>query len=244
MSSSWIILWASCHRFPPNVSFGVWWPPLIRKDFDVLRLRSIWINRAKVKHTNQTRCCETEIRQKRTNWENVRRTLVIMFFLGYGVGLPPWLTFSPARPLFGWLRRLRLQLSLRLDQQGRLPFDWVAQMHGQTLVLPLVVTNQIVNSLKKRLVQTSRCLMKQEQHKVNNKGPSSSKNQPSNHSYKTSCLKIKCKIYYRVFKQLLISHGEMTLEHLSKKTCFFGFYFEFRLEIVTRGVGVKLGCSF
>lgn len=105
--------------------------------------------------------------EKNRNGENVRRTLVIMFFLGYGVRLPPWLTFSPARPLFRWLWRLCSQLSLWLDQQGRLPFDWVAQMHGQTLVLPLVVTNQIVNSLKKCLIQTPCCLMKQEQHKVN-----------------------------------------------------------------------------
>lgn len=36
------------------------------------------------------------------------------------------------------------------DQQGRLPFDRVPQVHGQALVLSLIVSDQIVQGLKKR----------------------------------------------------------------------------------------------
>lgn len=51
------------------------------------------------------------------------------------------------------------------DQQGRLPFDRVPQVHGQALVLSLIVSDQIVQGLKKRFaplesVLSSACLKK------------------------------------------------------------------------------------
>ena len=57
-----------------------------------------------------------------------------------------------------------------LDQQGRLPLDRVAQVHGQALILLFIVTNQIVQTLEIRLLQTSCCLREQQQQPVNNTG--------------------------------------------------------------------------
>lgn len=65
---------------------------------------------------------------------------------------------------------LRYRCVSGLDQQGRLPLHRVAQVHGQALILLFIVTNQIVQTLEKCLLQTSCCLKEQQQQAVNNTG--------------------------------------------------------------------------
>ena len=88
----------------------------------------------------------------KTGRSNMWRTLIVRLFFGC---LPPlWLA---------WSGRIS-----GMDQHGRLPLDGVAQVYGQALVLPFIVTDEIVQSLKKHLIQTSRCLKRRRQHSVNN----------------------------------------------------------------------------
>lgn len=121
--------------FSMNVSHWLLVCPSRRQDFDVIRwARSIWRkNGQKVKYgTNRRRFSE-----------NTWRTLIVVVFFGSRHLHPLW-----------------LGLSLGLAQQHvRLPFDSVAQAHGQALVPSFIVPDQIVQTLEMRLAHTPYCLM-------------------------------------------------------------------------------------
>lgn len=79
-------------------------------------------------------------------------TLIVMISFWWGVCLFMWSC--------GQILRWCGKCVLGLDQHGRLPFDRVPQVHGQTLILLLIVTDEVVQILKKHLLQTSRRLKK------------------------------------------------------------------------------------
>lgn len=124
--------------FSINVSHWLLVCPSRRQDFDVIRwVRSIWRkNGQKVKHGTNRRRFSEKAR------ENPWRTLIVVVFFGSRHLHPLWL---------GWSLGLA-------QQQVRLPFDSVAQVHGQALVPSFIVPDQIVQTLEMRLAHTPDCL--------------------------------------------------------------------------------------